>query len=96
MSPIVSIITCCVGVIGCVIGVATFTSAQLSKAKQDGALMEKVDYLVRSFDEQKKDTKERNTIIDNILSEHTRSLTELRTKVKHLEKEVFNIGSERD
>lgn len=93
---IVSIITCCVGVIGCVIGVATFTSAQLSKAKQDGALMAKVDYLVRSFDEQKKDTKERNTIIDNILSEHTRSLTELRTKVKHLEKEVFNIGSERD
>lgn len=93
---IVSIITCCVGVIGCVIGVATFTSAQLSKAKQDGALMAKVDYLVRSFDEQKKDTKERNTIVDNILSEHARSLAELRTKVKHLEKEVFDIGSERD
>lgn len=92
---IVSIITCCVGVIGCVIGVATFTSAQLSKAKQDGALMAKVDYLVRSFDEQKKDTKERNTIIDNILSEHTRSLTELRTRVVHLEKEIFTNETKR-
>ena len=36
MNPI-SIITCCVGIIGCVIGVATFVSAQLPKAKQDGA-----------------------------------------------------------
>lgn len=93
MSPILSIITCCVGVIGCVIGVATFVSAQLSKAKQDGALMEKVDYLVRSFDEQKRDVKEHNGIIDNVLDEHTKDITELKTKVKHLEKEVFNNGT---
>ena len=59
MNPI-PIITCCVGIIGCVIGVATFVSAQLSKAKQDGALMNKVDYLVSGFDELKKEQKERN------------------------------------
>lgn len=91
----ISIITCSVGVIGCIIGIATYTSAQLSKAKQDGALMEKVDYLVRSFDEQKRDVKERNTLIDNILDEHTREITELKTKIKHLEKEVFDNGGTR-
>ena len=59
MQSTVAIITSIVGIIGCIIGVATFTSAQLTKARENGKLMEKVDYLVKSFDEQKKDLKER-------------------------------------
>lgn len=89
MNPI-SIITCCVGIIGCVIGVATFVSAQISKAKQDGALMEKVDYLVRGFDEQKKEQKEQNHQQDQLLSEHSIAIKELQTRIKNIEKEVFN------
>ena len=89
MNPI-SIITCCVGIIGCVIGVATFVSAQLSKAKQDGALMEKVDYLVRGFDEQKKDQKQHNDQQDGIISEHAIAIENLQTRMKNVEKAVFN------
>ena len=88
MNPI-SVITCTVGIIGCVIGVATFVSAQLVRAKEDGKLMEKVDYLVRGFDEQKKDTKERNNNLDSIIDDHTKLLSTLDTKVRNLEREVF-------
>jgi hypothetical protein len=88
MSP-VSIITCCVGIIGCVIGVATFVSAQLSRAKQDGALIEKVDYLIKNFDEQKKEQKSRNVLQDETLSKHSESIVDLQARVKNIEKEVF-------
>ena len=84
MNP-VSIITCTVGIIGCVIGVATFVSAQLVRAKEDGKLMEKVDYLVRGFDEQKKDTKEKNNSFDHLFSEHTEAIVDLKARVKNLE-----------
>lgn len=85
----ISIITCCVGIIGCVIGVATFVSAQITRAKQDGALMEKVDYLIRGFDEQKKDSKERYNAFDTVLDEHTKDITDVKARVRNLEKEVF-------
>ena len=87
-----SIITCCVGIIGCVIGVATFVSAQLSKAKQDGALMNKVDYLVSGFDELKKEQKERNADQDHILWEHSIAIENLQTRMKNIENEVFKNG----
>lgn len=90
MNDPISLIACIVGVIGCVIGVATFVSAQLTKAKENGALMEKVDYLVRSFDEQKKEVKEHNTAIDRLLDEHTISITDMQARIKNLEKEVFH------
>jgi hypothetical protein len=88
MNP-VSIITCCVGIIGCIIGVATFVSAQLSRAKQDGALIEKVDYLIKNFDEQKKEQQSRNVLQDEILSKHSESIVDLQARVKNIEKEVF-------
>jgi len=90
MNDPISLIACIVGVIGCVIGVASYVSAQLVRARENGALMEKVDYLVRSFDEQKKDTKERNTIIDKVIDEHTVAIADMQARVKNLEKEVFN------
>ena len=90
----ISSIACVVGIVGCVIGVATFISAQIVRAKEDGRLMEKVDYLVRGFDEQKKDTKERNVTMDQLFSEHTVAITDLNARVKGLEKEVFKSDGE--
>lgn len=85
----ISIITCIVGIIGCVIGVATFVSAQIVRAKEDGALMEKVDYLVRSVDEQKRDSKERNSLLDRTLKEQSEAIVDLQARMKSVEKEVF-------
>ena len=90
MTNPIATITCIVGVIGCIIGVATFVSAQLTKAKENGALMEKVDYLVRSFDEQKKEAKEHNQFFDRVLDEHTVAITDMQARIKNLEKEVFH------
>ncbi|MBO7695452.1 MAG: hypothetical protein J6T10_22735 [Methanobrevibacter sp.] len=78
----VSIITAIVGIIGCVIGVATFCSAQITKAKQDGVLIEKVDQCVRGINEIKKDMKEKNKEIDLVIDQHTTDIVELKSQVK--------------
>lgn len=88
MTNPISIITCVVGIIGLLIGIATYIGALLSKAKENGALMEKVDYLVKSFDEQKAELKERHNAVSSILDEHTRDITSLKTRVDHLEREI--------
>ena len=92
MANPIAIITCIVGIIGCIIGVATFTSAQLTKARENGALIEKVDYLVKSFDEQKRELKERHIWTTKILDEHTRDITNLKARIEHLEEEMRNNG----
>ena len=92
MANPIATITCVVGIIGCIIGVATFVSAQLTKARENGALFEKVDYLVKSFDEQKRELKERHTWTTRILDEHTRDITNLKTRVEHLEEEIRENG----
>lgn len=50
----------------------------------------KVDYLVRGFDEQKKDQKQRNDHQDDIISEHAIAIENLQTRMKNVEKVVFN------
>lgn len=86
----ISIIMCVVGVIGCVIGIATFISAQITKAKDDGILMAKVDQLVQSLEELKKDTKSRNITTDSILDEHTKDIVDIKARLRAVEKEVFS------
>ena len=86
----ISIIMCIVGVVGCVIGVATFVSAQITRAKEDGALMTKVDYLVSGFDELKKDTNVRYNTLDSTVHEHTKVIINLEARMQTLEKEVFH------
>lgn len=85
---VVSIITTVVGIIGCVVGVSTFVSAQITKAKQDGVLIEKVNQCVRNTEEIRNDIKEKNKEFDNVLDEHTRAITKLQTEMvtvfKHL------------
>ena len=86
----ISIIACVVGIIGCVVGVATFVSAQLTRAKENGALMEKVDYLVRSFDEQKQENKERNAAVVGSIDEQSKMLVDIQARLRNVEKEVFH------
>lgn len=78
----ISIITCIVGIIGCVIGVATFISAQITKAKQDGMLIAKIDQCVKGIEDIKSDIKEKNHEIDAVIDEHTRKIVRLETQMK--------------
>ena len=91
---IASLITCIVGIIGCIIGVATFVSAQITKAKQDGMLIAKIDQCVKGIDDIKKDMKEKNHEIDLIISEHTKDIAELKVQVKSLFKQLNNTREE--
>lgn len=79
---VISIITVVVGIIGCVIGVATFVSAQITKAKQDGVLIEKVNQCVKNTEEIRNDIKEKNKEFDSIIDEHTKAITKLQTEMK--------------
>ena len=87
ISPI-SIITCIVGIIGCVIGVATFISAQMSKSKQDGMLIAKIDQCVKGIEDIKSDMKDKNREVDVILDEHTKAITQLQTEMKSVFKQL--------
>lgn len=78
----ISIITCIVGIIGCVIGVATFISAQITKSKQDGMLIAKIDQCVKGIEDIKSDIKEKNHEIDAVIDEHTRKIVRLETQMK--------------
>ena len=91
---VASLITCIVGIIGCIIGVATFVSAQITKAKQDGMLIAKIDQCVKGIDDIKKDMKEKNHEIDLIISEHTKDIAELKIQVKSLFKQLNNMREE--
>ena len=78
----ISIIGCVVGIIGCAIGVATFVSAQLTKAKQDGMVLAKVEQCVNNTEEIKKDMKEKNKEVDAVIDSHTQSITKLQTEMR--------------
>ena len=84
----ISIITCIVGIIGCVIGVATFISAQMSKSKQDGMLIAKIDQCVKGIEDIKSDMKDKNREVDVILDEHTKAITQLQTEMKAVFKQL--------
>ena len=77
-----------VGIIGCVIGVATFSSAQLTKAKQDGMFLAKIDQCVKGIDEIKRDMKEKNTLNDKIIADHSQRLSSVEVRCENLEKNL--------
>lgn len=79
---LVTIIPLVVGIIGCVIGVATFISAQITKAKQDGMVLAKVEQCVKNTEEIKKEMKERNKELDVVIDRHSQDIIELQTKMK--------------
>lgn len=83
-----AIIGCIVGVVSCVIGVSTFVSANLTKAKEDGVQIAKLDQCVHGIEEIKNNMKEKNHEIDTILDKHSRDITELQTQMKSIFKQI--------
>lgn len=81
---VIAIIGCCVGLISCVIGVATFVSAQITKAKQDGMLIAKIDQCVNGIEDIKSDMKEKNKEFDSIIDDHSKAITVLQTQMKNV------------
>lgn len=81
---VIPVITCAIGIVGCVIGVATFVSAQITRAKQDGMLIAKIDQCVKGIEDIKADMKEKNREFDTIIDEHTRKIVRLETQVKNI------------
>ena len=84
----ISLIGCIVGIVSCVIGVSTFVSAQVTKAKQDGIQIAKLDQCVNGIEEIKKSVKEKNHEIDTILDEHMKAITQLQTEMKAVFKQL--------
>lgn len=80
----ISIIGCIVGVLSCTVGISTFASAQITKAKQDGILIEKIDQCVRGIEDLKNDVKEKNHDVDTTLENHTKDIATLKAQVKTL------------
>ena len=78
----ISVIPVVVGIVSCIIGAATFVSAQITKAKQDGMVLAKVDQCVKNTEEIKKDMKEKNKEIDMIIDQHTKDITKLQTEMQ--------------
>lgn len=78
----IAIIGCVVGIVTCTVGVATFVSAQITKAKQDGMLVAKIDQCVNGIESLKKDVKEKNKELDSIVDEHTRDIVKLKTQMR--------------
>lgn len=75
-----------VGVVSCLVGVATFISAQLTKANQDGRLLERVEYVCRGIDEIKRDVKEKNKEIDKVLDNHSERIARLESEISMIAK----------
>lgn len=87
----ISIIGCIVGIVGCIIGVATFTSAQMTKAKQDGMLLAKIEQCVNGIEEIKKDMKQKNHEIDNVIDEHSKSIIKLQTEMREVQNKLSTL-----
>jgi len=85
---VASVVSLAVGIISCTIGVATFVSAQITKARQDGVLIEKVNTCISNTEEIKNDIKEKNREIDSVIDEHTRAITQLQTEMKTVFKHI--------
>ena len=77
-----------VGIIGCVVGVATFSSAQITRAKQDGMFLAKIDQCVKGIDEIKRDMKDKNTLNDKIIADHSQRLSSVEVRCENLEKVI--------
>lgn len=83
-----TVIPIIVGIIGCVIGVATFISAQITKAKQDGMVLAKIEQCVKNTEEIKKEMREKNKEIDSVIDDHSTSITKLKTQMEMVLKEL--------
>lgn len=90
MTPSQTITFIC-GVILCVIGVATFVTGLVSRAKDDGALSNKVDTALKGIDEIKQTLNEQRNWRETIgieLENHEQKINTLFNKVESIERSI--------
>ena len=90
MTPSQTITFIC-GIILCVIGVATFVTGLVSRAKDDGALSNKVDTALKGIDEIKQTLKEQRNWRETIgieLENHEQKINTIFNKVESIERSI--------
>lgn len=95
MTPSQTITFIC-GVILCVIGVATFVTGLVSRAKEDGALSNKVDTALKGIDEIKQTLSEQRNWRETIgieLENHEQKIDTLFKKVESIERNIEKYHS---
>lgn len=84
-------ITFVCGVIMCIIGVATFVSAMMARARKDGQLEYKVDQILKEIDEMKRSQElrgDRLEKVENTISTHTEQIKTLFGNYKDVKKQL--------
>lgn len=95
MTPSQTITFIC-GIILCVIGVATFVTGLVSRAKEDGALSNKVDTALKGIDEIKQTLSEQRDWRETIgieLENHEQKIDTLFKKVESIERNIEKYHS---
>lgn len=95
MTPSQTITFIC-GVILCVIGIATFVTGLVSRAKEDGALSNKVDTALKGIDEIKQTLSEQRDWRETIgieLENHEQKINTLFKKVESIERNIEKYHS---
>ena len=95
MTPSQTITFIC-GIILCVIGVATFVTGLVSRAKEDGALSNKVDTALKGIDEIKQTLSEQRDWRETIgieLENHEQKINTLFNKVESIEHNIEKYHS---
>lgn len=90
MSPTETLTWAC-GVIMCVIGICTFVSGIISRAKGEGVLSNKVDTALKGIEDIKTTLSEQRTwreATNKALTEHSEKIKTLFNKVNSLEEEL--------
>ena len=84
------------GIILCLIGVATFVTGLVSRAKEDGALSNKVDTALKGIDEIKQTLSEQRNWRETIgieLENHEQKIDTLFNKVESIERNIEKYHS---
>ena len=95
MTPSQTITFIC-GVILCIIGIATFVTGLVSRAKEDGALSNKVDTALKGIDEIKQTLNEQRNWRETIgieLENHEQKIDTLFNKVESIERNIEKYHS---
>lgn len=83
----------------CVIGVATFVSSMISKARQDGQIITKLDFCLQALDEVKKDFSSHREISEQIrldLTTHEEQIHTLFNRLENVEERVDKFEQRQD
>lgn len=77
-------------IVGCLIGVGGFYVGIVSRAKQDGRMLEKISQCCKGIEEIKRDIKEKNNTVDDLIDDHSQRITKLETEVTTIFKRINN------